>query len=179
LCQVCGKALGDLSSMRKHHLKRHPTIPTPSSWTEVWIQQFSKGAQREFFVVQYESAATAGGEAVAGPDAATPASRLRSLVQSLIGSSDDEDGNEGDLEVPLSIPNAREVSPWLLSTKWYLKTHNRNPAGLKGQVEVPKRGDPLVGLEDSMRDYFQWATERIPLVDELVLQRLATPEPAK
>jgi len=178
LCWTCGKGLKEMGSMRKHHHTRHPDLPVPTSWSRVWIQQFNRAGQREFFTVHRMDSLEA--STSARPDALLE-SRLPSLIRSLIDDGDSEnveDAGEGG-EQPSAL-NARQVSPWLLSTRWHLHTHACNPAELKELVRLPTRGEEaLIGLEDSVKEYFRWATERIPLVEELVLQRLVTPEPAK
>lgn len=145
--------------MKKHHQKEHADELDEPKWSPCAVQQYNSGVQREYFRVKPTDVPSQPG------DTSTHTALIEEVLRS------DDEGEE-------PVPDARHISPWLLSTGWHLHTHEWDAAELRRLVEVPKKGE-LLGLYESVKDYFQWATSQIGSVQELVRQRLMTPEPVK
>ncbi|KAH7918103.1 hypothetical protein BV22DRAFT_985743, partial [Leucogyrophana mollusca] len=76
--------------------------------------------------------------------------------------------------------DSRMVSPWLLTTKWHKHTEGHDVDGLRKLVAFPKGEEPATrGLTKAVESYYQAATGLLEHTDELVLQRLNSPDPAK
>ncbi|KAG2063025.1 hypothetical protein BDR04DRAFT_953732, partial [Suillus decipiens] len=74
----------------------------------------------------------------------------------------------------------RMVSPWLLSTKWHEHTAGHDPATLRKLVEIPKADDPIMpDLTYAVEQYFESALVILDTTEELILQRLNSPDPLK
>ena len=80
--------------------------------------------------------------------------------------------------------NARAVSPWLLATHWHERiiprTTRDEVRAWQSQIALLTTEDAwLWGLREAMHDYFEEALELVNRTDDLVLQRLNSPDPSK
>jgi hypothetical protein len=74
----------------------------------------------------------------------------------------------------------RMVSPWLLTTKWHEHVASHDVMTLRRLVGIPKADDPtLANLADAVDQYFESALVLLDTTDELILQRLNSPDPSK
>ncbi|CAK5264041.1 unnamed protein product [Mycena citricolor] len=78
------------------------------------------------------------------------------------------------------IPNARLISPLLLRTRWheYIQPHQDSIGLLIELASMPEKDD-FPALHSAVLDYFQHATEFLPVTEEPVLQRINSSDPAK
>jgi hypothetical protein len=99
-----------------------------------------------------------------------------SLVESLLQELKDE------LHVPQIILDERLVTPWLMTTRWhkYVSSSFWDVESLRRMVAIPKDNDDLIpGLRSAVNRYFQETLDLLESTDELVLQRLNSPDPIK
>lgn len=74
----------------------------------------------------------------------------------------------------------RMVSPWLLTTKWHEHVAGHDVATLRKLVEFPKVDDPIMPkIAHGVETYFDGALRLLEVTDELILQRLNSPDPLK
>ncbi|KAG2088572.1 uncharacterized protein F5147DRAFT_525879, partial [Suillus discolor] len=74
----------------------------------------------------------------------------------------------------------RMVSPWLLTTKWHEHVAGHDVATLRKLVEFPKVDDPIMPkIAHVVEAYFDGALRLLEVTDELILQRLNSPDPLK
>ncbi|KAG1761224.1 hypothetical protein EDD22DRAFT_954205 [Suillus occidentalis] len=72
------------------------------------------------------------------------------------------------------------ISPWLLITKWHEHVAGHDVMTLRGLVGIPKADDPtMVNLIDVVEQYFESTLVLLDTTDELILQRLNSPDPSK
>lgn len=163
-CQVCRKVQGTEKSIRQHHKMAHaPLIPYPSAWPSCPVQQLNSGGKPIMFEVTLQSTTEL------QHDGAT-------VFDSSLHRLDMEMGLA--TRMPLGQPNAREVSPWLLKTKWHVHVEPFDRGELRALVAVPKQRE-FPGLKEVMTAYLKSATAKIDLTTELVLRKLNSPDPVK
>ncbi|KAG2126628.1 uncharacterized protein EDB93DRAFT_1096999 [Suillus bovinus] len=74
----------------------------------------------------------------------------------------------------------RMVSPWLLTTKWHEHVAGYDVAALRMLVALPKADDhTMPNLMQAVEEYFESALVLLDITDELILQRLNSPDPLK
>lgn len=92
---------------------------------------------------------------------------------------------EKELDMVQVSNDGRLVSPWLLTTRWheYVAAFDTPAKEIRGRVALPQpdKGDEedFRTLKDMVEAYFQEAVSLIDSMDELVLQRLNSPDPMK
>src|ERR1700742_3705206 len=74
------------------------------------------------------------------------------------------------------VPNARQVSPWLLSTKWHIAFEGHDKRLLRDLVKHPASTE-LPMLSDCVQAYYIKASSLIDDTNELSLQKINTPYP--
>lgn len=74
---------------------------------------------------------------------------------------------------PASKLNARQIDPWMLSTKWYLHVEGTDSTTLKGLVAPTKE------IGDIVKAYFAHTIELLGSTDFLVLQKINSPDHIK
>jgi hypothetical protein len=167
LCPKCGQVVGTENSMGKHYSGEHKGVKKPKVFKTAFYQQFNQGSGSGRAIFQVE------------PKAKEPVSPDDVLVATLRSETDQTFQEDMDL----ADINARQVSPWLLTTKWHLHVDGLDPKELielvkplndkeAGQV-LAKRLVPLV------KQYYDQATALIAQTDCLTLQHLNTPDPMK
>ncbi|KAI5980514.1 hypothetical protein EDD15DRAFT_2188573, partial [Pisolithus albus] len=106
-------------------------------------------------------------------------SRENALVDQLLKELDQQ---LKTVQVPT---DGRLITPWLLTTRWneWAKWYKKPTEELRALVSLPQPSLPAEEnyseLYDSIRSYFEEAAMLIDTTDELVLQRLNSPDPAK
>ena len=89
---------------------------------------------------------------------------------------------ENELRMVQVPKDRRLVSPWLLTTSWhtYVESLNLPIDQLCRLVALPQPQEKAVEtLSAAVETYFQEAISLIDSTDELVLQRLNSPDPVK
>jgi hypothetical protein len=72
--------------------------------------------------------------------------------------------------------NTCNVSPWLKMTKWHEQAFDsKEPLSLI----APPGAREFPGLQDTVEEYFEEATELLESMQELTLQKLNSSDPAK
>ncbi|KZP15412.1 hypothetical protein FIBSPDRAFT_958918 [Athelia psychrophila] len=74
---------------------------------------------------------------------------------------------------PASKLNARQINPWMLTTKWYLHVEGADPLALKEFVAPNKEIAVIV------KSYFAEATKLLSSTEELVRQKINSPDHIK
>jgi hypothetical protein len=159
-CTRCQYACLSRESMRKHFQQCHQDVKLQTIWPQALVQQLDKQTSNTFFRV----------EPWAKPEAMPDSIYLKNLEESL-----EAERTEGRRE---GETNARQISPWLLTTRWHEHIAGHDPIELKELVTVPKKHE-FPGLHDAVKYLFKVALDMIDNCPELVLQRLNTPDPAK
>jgi len=162
---ACGSCIFTCASkewMGKHHRQKHSSITTPREWRSCKMQQLNKGANKQFWrVAEDEEPPFIHQEAIDG---------MRREMAEAIRIE----------QISGDAPDKRTVSPWLLTTKWHEHVAGHDTATLRKLVEIPKFNDAdMPHLRDAVEGYFREALKLIDVTDELVLQRLNTPDPVK
>lgn len=160
-CGSCPAITNGMPAMGVHYSKYHKGIVKPKDFTSVKFQRLNNGVMHNTkFEVRPRNLKAP------SPDEA--------LIATMRAETDEAFAKGLD---PARL-NARSVSPWLLTTKWHLHIAGHAPEALMSAVkplqeaEVPR----LVGL---VKRYFEDAADLIDITDDLVLQHLNTPDPAK
>lgn len=159
-CLHCPKILPKASSMAKHHQMHHKDRLEPKNWPECDAQSLPEktGLDSGFFQVILPNKVNN--------------STIAEMVAKLQGEM------SGLLQVNVTAQNARNISPWLLTTRWHEHVEGQDRTELLQLVAIPKE-DEFPGLKDLVLQYMKQATDLIGFTGELALQRLNTPDPAK
>ncbi|KAG2045750.1 hypothetical protein BDR06DRAFT_1015331 [Suillus hirtellus] len=158
-CDSCAFACGARDWMAKHHRDKHPTVPLPKQWSPCKMQQLNKGSNKQFWRV-------AGNHDVVC-DHQEVIDKMRKEMADVIRVE----------QVP---QEKRMVSPWLLTTKWHEHVAGHDVATLRRLVEFPKVDDPIMPkIAHGVEAYFDGALRLLEVTDELILQRLNSPDPLK
>lgn len=72
----------------------------------------------------------------------------------------------------------RCISPWLLTTKWHEHVKGHDAKELCSLIAFPTKME-YPGLSLGVQQYFAEATEEMDTLQELTLQNINTPDPAK
>jgi hypothetical protein len=157
-CRACPAIANGMNAMGVHYSKFHRGLVKPKDFPSVHFQRLNNGvgSSAKFEVRRRKLKAPS-------PD------------EVLIATIRTETDKAFAKELDPSHLNARAVSPWLLSTKWHLHVAGHIPEKLMSLVKPPQQ-PRLVGL---VRRYFEEAADLIDHTDDLVLQHLNTPDPAK
>lgn len=158
-CNLCSYVGGSTRTMANHHRAEHDTIPTPKHWSCCKMQQLNKGAGKRFWRI-------AGGEKIdCDHQRAIDAMRQEMSEVTRVDQVPQEN---------------RMVSPWLLTTEWHKHVIGHEAAALRKLVEIPQDTHPIMpGIATAVEQYFKSASILLDTTDELILQRLNTPEPSK
>ena len=158
-CHLCSYACRSKPHMGDHHRAQHPSIPTPKIWTSCKVQQLDRGAHKTFWRVADTKETSCDYQEVID--------RMRQEMAEVIRVE----------QVP---QDKRMVSPWLLTTKWHEHVASHDVMTLRRLVGIPKADDPtLANLADAVDQYFESALVLLDTTDELILQRLNSPDPSK
>ncbi|KAG2110465.1 hypothetical protein BD769DRAFT_1674624 [Suillus cothurnatus] len=158
-CDSCAFACSTRDWMAKHHRNTHPTIALPKQWLPCKMQQLNRGSNKRFWRI-------AGDDDVAC-DHQEIIDRMRKEMADVVRVE----------QVP---QEKRMVSPWLLTTKWHEHVAGHDVATLRKLVEFPKANDIFMpNIAHWVEAYFESALRLLEVTDELILQRLNSPDPLK
>jgi hypothetical protein len=158
-CRACPKIANGMPAMGVHYSKCHRDLIKPKDFPSVHFQRLNNGVMSKAkFEVQPRNL-----------KAPSPDETLIAAIR------DETDKGFSKMLDPASL-NARSVSPWLLSTKWHLHVAGHVPEELMCLVKPLAEAHRLVAL---VKQYFEDAADLIDHTDDLVLQHLNTPDPAK
>ncbi|KAI6101956.1 hypothetical protein F5141DRAFT_1065894 [Pisolithus sp. B1] len=168
-CSFCSMVYTKQKKMKEHHGLQHHEIPMPQHWRSCKAQRMKPegaGTLRQLWEVTMEA-----GE---GED-----SREKVLVDKLLK----ELGEQlNTVQVPT---DGRLITPWLLTTRWneWAKWLKKPTEELCALVALPRSStaeeEHYKMLPECIQLYFEEALALIDTTDELVLQRLNSPDPAK
>ena len=159
-CQECPKVMGTPGSANVHYSNAHRGIAKPKNLPTGYYQQLRSGRNRNLFRIK--------------PQLRNMISSNEKIVEMLRVETD----KAFTEAIGIKELNARSVTPWLLSTKWHLHVNGYDPAELMALVKpLTKREN--YKLVDLVYKYFRDAADLIDHTEELILQHLHTPDPAK
>jgi hypothetical protein len=161
-CSHCNKILTSAKGMYNHHLEAHKDIATPSKWRACKAQQFRRGGPGVHQILWEVE------------DHIKEGKQTEGLIQAIMK----------EMEIVLRVveapEDARMVSPWLLTTGWHEHLSGQDAKDLMDLVAIPKKYDGLMPLlKESVELYYEGALALLSTTDELTLQRLNSPDPAK
>lgn len=161
-CGHCSKILTSAKGMYNHHSEAHAGIARPSEWRACKAQQFRRGGLGSHQVLWEVEEDMKGRKRTEG--------LIRGIMKEM----------ETVLRVVEAPEDARMVSPWLLTTGWHEHLSGRDAKDLMDLVAIPKKNDaPMALLKESVEAYYEGALALVSTTDELTLQRLNSPDPAK
>ncbi|KAI6119109.1 hypothetical protein EV401DRAFT_1888401, partial [Pisolithus croceorrhizus] len=168
-CSFCSMVYTKPKKMKEHHGLQHRHIPMPQHWRSCKAQRMKPkgaGTLRQLWEVTME--------VTEGED-----TREKVLVDKLL----EELGEQLDaVQVPT---DGRLVTPWLLTTRWneWAKWFKKPTDKLRALVALPRSStaeeEHYKMVSESIQLYFEEALALIDTTDELVLQRLNSPDPTK
>ncbi|KAG2045911.1 hypothetical protein BDR06DRAFT_1000782 [Suillus hirtellus] len=161
-CGQCNKVLVSNKCMREHHSQAHKDTRMPQEWRACKAQQFRRGGpgtHQMYWEVQnhVETGVHANGF-------------IRAILKEM----------EEVLRVVEAPEDKRMVSPWLLTTGWHKHLAGQKTEDLMDLIAIPKKNDaemPL--LQERVESYYESVLALLSTTDELTLQRLNSPDPAK
>jgi len=158
-CSACTFVCGSMDWMKKHHQKKHPSMILPKEWSSCKMQQLNKGGNKRFWQVANDEEPLHDHQEIID--------RLRKEMAEIT-------------RVEQVARENRMVSPWLLTTKWHEHVAGHDISMLRKLVEMPKADDPgMPHLQEAVEEYFRHAQTLLEVTDELILQRLNSPDPIK
>ncbi|KAG2110016.1 hypothetical protein DEU56DRAFT_985445 [Suillus clintonianus] len=158
-CDLCSYAGGSRVTMGDHHREKHQSIPLPKQWTPCMVQQLDRGVHKKYWRV-------AGGQETSC-DHQDAIDKMRKEMEEVTRVE----------QVP---QEKRLVSPWLLTTRWHEHVAGHEVATLRKLVEIPKADEAIMpDLAHAVELYFESALVLLDTTEELVLQRLNSPDPLK
>jgi len=163
-CDYCHIVFTSQKKMQIHHAKFHSSIPTPHAWRTCKAQHLKNGGPgtlRSYWEVMMNR-----DEQENDP--------IQVLIRSVI------EEIEPTLQV-LQLPqDDREISPWLLTTRWHEHIAGLQPSHLCNFISLPKDNEEdMPKLRENVKAYFEEALELLSTTDELILKRLNSPDPLK
>lgn len=167
-CSQCSMVLTKAKNMRDHHLQHHLHM-VPQKWRACKAQRMKAegiGSQRTFWEVILDE----------GDETSIQNSNDTGMIAKLM-----EELNK-QLENVQAPTDHRLISPWLHTTRWheYAAGSGFSTDQLRRSVALPGSNETnYKDLHAIVEDYFQEALGLIETTDELVLQRLNSPDPVK
>ena len=158
-CNACTFVCGSEEWMKKHHRTEHPTMILPKEWSFCKMQQLNKGGNKRFWQIANDEEPL--------HDHQDIIDRLRKEMAEVT-------------RVEEVAQENRMISPWLMTTKWHEHVAGHDISMLRKLVEIPKADDPeMPHLQEAVEEYFIHAQTLLKVTDELILQRLNSPDPIK
>ena len=165
-CGLCSSVFTKPAVMQKHYRNVHQNVKVPTSWRSCKAQCLKLkglGQYQTFWEIS-----TSEGE----PRKSSRAIMVEKTMKEL----------EKEQDTIQASGNHRLVSPWLLTTRWheYVADFDIPAKELCRRVALPRPDEEdYRTLMDVVEVYFREAEALIDGTDELVLQRLNSPDPAK
>jgi hypothetical protein len=158
-CSLCRSFAGTQEYIRKHHSHFHRDQPTPKTWKQCLLQRLTThGKGATFFEVK------------------SPSNRSQTSEGKIIESIRNDMAKV--LAVNLRPANSRNISPWLLSTRWHEHVQPYDAAELLQLIKTPSKNE-LQELRNLVTLYMENAVSLIKHTSELTLQKLNTADPQK
>jgi hypothetical protein len=158
-CDACTFVCGSKDWMRKHHQTEHSSLILPKQWSSCKMQQLNKGGNKRFWQVANDK---------------EPLHDYQEVIERLRREMKEVTRVE---QIP---QEKRMVSPWLMTTKWHEHVAGHDISMLRKLVEIPKADDATMPhLQQAVEAYFRHAQTLLEVTDELILQRLNSPDPVK
>ncbi|KAF8425053.1 hypothetical protein L210DRAFT_3509366 [Boletus edulis BED1] len=165
-CDQCSTVMISLQKMKEHYSACHQGLPKPQQFRACKAQRMraeGQGKQRALWEVIIM-------------DSVVDSKEI--MVTTLMAELNKE------LEVVRIPTDGRLVSPWLRTTRWHehIAATSTSIDDLRTRIALPR---PQIeetcckNLQQLVEQYFQEALELIDTTDELILQRLNSPDPAK
>jgi hypothetical protein len=158
-CSLCSYVCGSKNTMGNHHRQEHAAMDSPREWVPCKIQQLNKGTNKHYWRVSRDDEVFCDHQEVID--------RMRKEM--------------AEVTMVEQVPQeSRMVSPWLMTTKWHEHVAGHDISILRKLVEIPKADDPeMPHLQEAVEEYFRHAHTLLEVTDELILQRLNSPDPIK
>jgi hypothetical protein len=164
-CTHCIKVTQSAEYMRKHFSSKHPIESKVNGWQECLVQRFTHIHQKK--TQMWFRVATV-------PEAVEELS----LSEKILADMKKELGKQLRVHHQSRNVDARNVSPWLKTTKWHEHLGAFEHKELLA-LSTPPGAKEFPGLQDAVEEYFEEATELLESMQELTLQKLNSPDPAK
>lgn len=161
-CPHCPMVMTKSKHMREHHIKHHQDQPIPNAWRSCKAQRMKPegaGSQRTFWEIT-----------------STTTNSNDAMIEELMKNLNKELEN---IQVPV---DQRLVTPWLRITHWheFVAGSGFSTDSLRQSIGFPQPDEVYCqNLHNIVECYFQQALELIETTDELVLQRINSPDPIK
>lgn len=155
-CMECEVVCGTVKSMAQHYKTgvNHPK-QAPEALREVHYQQLTTGKkQSKFFEVTPRQVPTI-------------VDAVEDMIAELRKAANSAGGDA------TSNLNSRQINPWMLTTKWYLHVEGADALALKNFVAPHKEIAVMV------KSYFAEATQLLSSTEELVRQKINSPDHIK
>jgi Orsellinic acid/F9775 biosynthesis cluster protein D len=114
-CQLCPYASTSSEVMKRHYRNRHPTEPVPARWPSVDLQQLNRSSHKSFIHVK--------------PLHVARPTEDELCLDQLYGELEELDRKDHNVAI-----NARQISPWLLSTCWHEHIEGHDVSELRSSV---------------------------------------------
>lgn len=170
-CHNCPCVLGTKKNLRAHHHEAHSDIPIPDVWPSCKMQQYNRGGSARMLwrVLDHPVAITTSTSLSQVSSAELVINNLRKQISSIVS--------------PPSVPqDERVISPWLRFTKWHEHVNDYDVNLLLQLVQVPDTADmdpAAPGIRSAVETYYNEAIELLKVTDDLILQKLNSPDPKK
>lgn len=152
-CHYCSGA----PSMQKHFMKEHPGLSNTHVWPVSMQRLQSRGSHSAFFsVIQ------------AKPPLHSDS--VTTLVEQVLGQEEEH------LTLPVYAEDAREISPWLISSGWINEVKGFATHDLTSLVAAPKPGDPLMGVAMAVEQWMHAQSVACKQLHLSTLKHIHTPE---
>ncbi|KAH7917321.1 hypothetical protein BV22DRAFT_1026593, partial [Leucogyrophana mollusca] len=147
--------------MQVHYSKVHKDLSTPREWRKCFVQQFNRGGgSRKYWEVSRGHQ--------------QPHSRPEDPFRHLR-----EEMEVANTDHTHSV-DIRNVTPWLRITGWHHYVAPHSASELCRLASTPRNTDALLpGLNAAVKEYFAQAADLLRQTNTLILQNLATSDPAK
>lgn len=158
-CYLCAKAYSTKESLKRHHLKDHPSLPHPAQEIHVRIQHLSNGPGllRSWFPVSEPMV-----------ELITDAQIIKNVAESL----------KSFCNLPKAAVDIRNVTPWLRTTRWHVHIEGHDIDGLRQLASLPTLLE-FPWLKQALVHLLCEASDLMDLTHEIALQMLNTPHPQR
>ncbi|KAI6139459.1 hypothetical protein BKA82DRAFT_4364894 [Pisolithus tinctorius] len=177
-CDHCPKIYTTEQKIQDHHQREHKNITAPRAWRMCRAQSMNaQGYGTHHILWEVKEPAVADAKDIS--TGALANSLLKELEQDFCIPPQ---ANQDFCIPPQANQDERMITPWLMTTRWheYLATAPHEVETLRNLVAIPKDNDEtLPGLRLAVTQYFKHALDLLDTSNELVLQRLNSPDPVK